>query len=228
MDHIRHTEDWSGDRLICLGEYSSDWPESIHNEELELLMESYTYHFSREPDNIDQLLCAFSHSLRKIHWPYEYHFTRRCRLTKRHRPSRDFKAWFGLSDALENLEPQSKSENDGTHVLRNLSKKVYVCQDALALKSDDGCAPLYYISFGSLVLARIAWSSDDSGMGIADDADLHRGVWAGDRFDIVNLATVEHDDGWTDVSAEARMRLDEMLEDLYGSDWECYVRNNAL
>ncbi|KAF8916457.1 hypothetical protein CPB85DRAFT_1289780 [Mucidula mucida] len=244
MDHIRHAEDWSGDRLICMGDYADDWPEGlISNKRFEELEASYSYYFDDEPRNFYELLSEFSQGLRErqSQWP-TYSFTPRCKLnewnplSREYRESRkkrgislqddgpvndlpkylplykyDFKAWLDLSEtrSLKSAEHRERSEHKGPCILRNLSKKVYVRRDALALKSDDARTSVYYI---------IAWSNDRGmAMQYATDHDLHRGVWAGDRFDIVNIEAIEHDDDWTDVSAAAKKQLEEMWEDSYGN-----------
>ncbi|KAF9027733.1 hypothetical protein BDZ89DRAFT_1066648 [Hymenopellis radicata] len=235
MDYVRHAEDWSGDRLICMGDYAEDWPEGlITDERLEWLKASYIYYYGCEPGNISELLGMFSHVLRRWQWP-TYDFPRRFQLKRnflsRPRQKRlkfcplynyDVSAWFDLTQSL------GSSEHGGTCILRNLSKKVYVRQDALALKSEDG-ASVYYMSFGSLVLARIAWSNDPSmAMAYASDHDMHRGVWAGDRFDIVFADVIDHEDQWTDVSTAARKELDEIWESEFGTGWEDEVRQREL
>lgn len=182
MDHIRHAEDWSGDRLICMGDYADDWPEGlISNERFEELEASYSYYFDDEPRNIYELLSEFSQGLRErqSQWP-TYSFTPRCKLNEWNPLSReyrelrkkrgislqddgpvndlpkylplykyDFKAWLDLSEtrSLKSAEHRERSEHKGTCIL-DLSKKVYVRRDALALKSDDARTSVYYMSFG--------------------------------------------------------------------------------
>ncbi|KAF9026995.1 hypothetical protein BDZ89DRAFT_1067172 [Hymenopellis radicata] len=239
MDHVRHAEDWSGDRLICMGDDTQDRPDGlITNEHFELLITAYFYRHYCAPYGINELLGEFSQSLCKRQWPHTCNFTQRCKLTKRNplsrqRQKRLKKSRVSLDDEPANDLPEflplfKKYVPERHCVLRNLSQKVYVRQDALALKSDAD-ASVYYMSFGSLVLARIAWSTDSGmAMAYATEHDLHRGVWAGDRFDVVNMEAIEHDDGWTDVGAGARKQLNEMWEDRFGSGWENKVRKWEL
>ncbi len=210
MEHVRHTYDWSADPLICMGDYAKDWPKGfITDEWYRSRKSSFISRYGREPDDIYDLLGMLSQGLgdRQQEWP-TYDFQRRCELIdlnplsrERWKRFRKFKSAAvpkvddGLLNDLPEFLPRYKYDfspwlslhttrmvyalEKGGVVLRNLSKKVYIRQDALALKSDDD-ATVYYMSFGSLVLARIAWSSNRSmAMEYATDHDLHRGVWTG-------------------------------------------------
>ncbi|KAF8916448.1 hypothetical protein CPB85DRAFT_1432131 [Mucidula mucida] len=258
-EHVRQTYDWSGDSLICMGRYAKDWPEGLITDEwYESRKASYISHDGREPYRICDLLLMFSQDLcdRQKEWP-KFEFDHRCQLTKWNRLSRERQQRFrkfksaafeeddGPTNDLPEFLPMYKYDfspwlrlyttrrvyalgNGEPVVLRNLSKKVYVRQDALALKSDND-ASVHYMSFGSLVLARIAWSNDSSmAMEYATNHDLHRGVWAGDRFDTASVDDVEHDDQWTDVSAAARKELEEIWESEFGSNWQDFVRKRRL
>ncbi|KAF9027732.1 hypothetical protein BDZ89DRAFT_1066647 [Hymenopellis radicata] len=279
-DYVRHAKDWSGDRLICLGDSADGCPEGLITDEvLENLEDSYLHHFGSEAGSISSLLDVFSQRLRDVQWPSSWEFRWRCALNRRNPlarrakpkrkvPSRwnlaprlsdsgdphvdsseddelgndlpeylplykyDFSAWLDLP------EPLNSHDRDTPCILRNLTKKVYVRDDALALRKDDANedddddeeddAKTYYMSFGSLVVLRIAWSSHLS-LCTADDGDLCRGIWAGDRFDIVNIDAIEHEEGWTDVSTAAREQLCQIWTAVFGvSRWEAEVREMGL
>jgi hypothetical protein len=69
------------------------------------------------------------------------------------------------------------------------------------------------VGFGEIVLSRISFSSDSS-VSMRYAGDIHRGVWAGDRFDIVGSEWLEGLDvdtaaAWVDVS-------DEVLKEVEG------------
>ncbi|KAH7096976.1 hypothetical protein BKA62DRAFT_718027 [Auriculariales sp. MPI-PUGE-AT-0066] len=90
-------------------------------------------------------------------------------------------------------------------VLRNLSKREYIPESTLnnlqKIEKDGINSFLERSNVGDLAFYGIFWSSDNTSI---FHEILHRGRWAGDRFDIVPLARfkVEDDDGetWTDVS----------------------------
>ncbi|KAI7023527.1 hypothetical protein KC362_g12630 [Hortaea werneckii] len=66
--------------------------------------------------------------------------------------------------------------SSSSYVLRNLTKRLFVRDSALAHRSSR-----YRYSLGEALCTRVLWTADPSGtMGLAC-----RGKWAGDRFDIV-------------------------------------------
>ena len=93
----------------------------------------------------------------------------------------------------------------------NQTKKEYVTSmtaSSILPSMNAKCA--FY--FGRLLLCRICWSSDSS-IAMSVKRDLHRGVWAGDRFVIVTTDVFEampSAKGWKDVSVEAAELLKEV------------------
>ncbi|KAF8989233.1 hypothetical protein BDQ17DRAFT_478574 [Cyathus striatus] len=98
------------------------------------------------------------------------------------------------------------------YILRNLSKKAYV----------RGFNPPWCVrgkcTFGQTLFARICWSSDPS-TNMAhypkDVPEITRGLWAGDRFDIVPLQEVDavlEIDGWEDVTEELKGHVERIFE----------------
>ncbi|KAF7312831.1 C2H2-type domain-containing protein [Mycena kentingensis (nom. inval.)] len=96
-------------------------------------------------------------------------------------------------------------------VLRNLTKHEYVIEDELLKLHEtyrDSEIPLAGTNLGDVAFSRICWSSTDS-TAMHYDKGIHRGVWAGDRFDIVGEAWLETLNGtaeepqWRDVSGES-------------------------
>ncbi|KAF9027726.1 hypothetical protein BDZ89DRAFT_1066636, partial [Hymenopellis radicata] len=257
MEHVRDCQDWRGDRLICMGDYAADYPKGLLTDaEFETMKEEYcsSYDYDFEARDISRVLDYHSRSLSTVRWP-SYDFSDRCtlkdwnplarppqmrptvtnpilaahlaKLFKDEEPENDlpqwlprykydFYAWLRLPQASSSYDPRSL--------------KVYVRDSALALTTDGGGSSVYHMSFGSLVLSRIAWSTDPS-MSMADSEshNMHRGIWAGDRFDIVNIDAVQDDDdGWTDVSATARKELSGIWESVFGNHWEDRVRKKRL
>lgn len=54
-------------------------------------------------------------------------------------------------------------------------------------------------------------------MEYCNEHNMHRGVWAEDRFDVVNIREVE--EGWEDVSAEAKKELRDIWKSEFGDNW---------
>lgn len=77
-------------------------------------------------------------------------------------------------------------------MLRNLTTKELVRAEAIALKPEYIRGPhISHLGFGEVVLSRIAWSTSDTvamNYNSQPGVCIHRGVWAGHRFDIVMVA----------------------------------------
>ncbi|KAJ7325769.1 hypothetical protein DFH08DRAFT_711088, partial [Mycena albidolilacea] len=74
------------------------------------------------------------------------------------------------------------------------------------------------VGFGQIVLSRICFSTDST-VAMAYEGDIHRGVWVGDRFDIVGsewLEGLEGAVGWTDVSDEVLAEVEAIWRSEYG------------
>lgn len=105
--------------------------------------------------------------------------------------------------------------SEGVMVLRNLSKKAYVRSDTFSI---DGSDPVW--GFGRALVFRISWSTDSS-CNMAYEG-LTRGVWAGDRFDVVRLSTFQADagnDDWSDVTQEVKDEMIAIAKSDFGEDW---------
>ena len=116
-------------------------------------------------------------------------------------------------------EEVSKNENDAagmpdlpdeTIILRNLSKRVYVRSDTLSVTGKD-----HYCGLGRALLSRICWSTDNSAaMSEEYKGEIHRGVWAGDCFDIIKLRELDSSVcDWEDVTREVRKEMLEIWEE---------------
>ena len=105
-------------------------------------------------------------------------------------------------------------------ILRNLSRREFVrsktLQEFKARYSEEhpGTAvtsELRRVGFSEAVVLRTIWSSDGScSMCYQEEKDnLHRGIWAGNRFDIVSESTFEKEkgEGRKDVSEEVVSEL---------------------
>ena len=119
----------------------------------------------------------------------------------------------GLTGVMHKLIPTRPSESDPTLVLRNLSARQYVRGQAIkefnqtvvpGHNGREGMVPC----LADAIMPRVCWASDGStSLNYEGPLQVHRGVWAGNRFDIVPedlfLAECKNSDQpWTDVSAE--------------------------
>ncbi|KAJ6572448.1 hypothetical protein DFH09DRAFT_982187 [Mycena vulgaris] len=102
------------------------------------------------------------------------------------------------------------------YALRNLSRKVYVTETDL--RALLGPYRARTTGLGELLMSRICWSS--TGAWRVPHPGIHRGVWAGDRFDVVPetwaLELKEHEDGegatWADAAGEVVAEYEAICE----------------
>ncbi|KAK0476333.1 hypothetical protein IW261DRAFT_1490744 [Armillaria novae-zelandiae] len=102
----------------------------------------------------------------------------------------DFTRWFEVirSDGSINMRGM---------VLRNLTKHVYVRRDVVVKELANEPYPG---DIGNILLMNICWSDDSS---CSMCVDLSQGGWAGDRFDVVPLSSVEdNEEEWEDVTED--------------------------
>ncbi|KAJ6514217.1 hypothetical protein C8R47DRAFT_567748 [Mycena vitilis] len=184
----RHS--WVGDRIICVGDYleNEDIPETLLTppERAEFLPPNrtlYDYRFREIEPNFDQRrlmsMCGISN--------------RFCFRTRQ-----DFRDAELVMEIF--LGPEFEEWPALNPVLRNLSRRQYVRESELV----DLTARFPKVGLDEVLLSRICLSSDNS-TSMLYDGPLQHGVWAGDRFDIVDEDWVEElgdDESWTDVSEE--------------------------
>ncbi|KAJ7644684.1 hypothetical protein FB45DRAFT_999645 [Roridomyces roridus] len=107
------------------------------------------------------------------------------------------------------------------NILRNLSRKQYVPKSALwdwRVKTVPTMKEAEGVCNNEIVLSRICLSSDPS-ISMSYEGDLHRGAWAGDRFDFDDeewLDELEEGNGWTDVSDEILKEVEAIWRSEYG------------
>jgi hypothetical protein len=100
-------------------------------------------------------------------------------------------------------------------VLRNLTTKEFVRCSVVAYGS-KGPFTGGGFGIGEVLLARICWSSDPHCL----RDNIHRGIWAGHKFDIVVMDAIEGEVGWEDVSQSAFEEIKGIWKWEYGEDWE--------
>jgi hypothetical protein len=109
-------------------------------------------------------------------------------------------------------------------VLRNLSKREYVREDVLLQIAANAEATQHLASspIGDFVHYGMAWSGDYSCLGCGwyadllrgETTDLHRGRWAGDRFDLATLDDIQNNSNgtkpkWKDVTMWLHQKAEE-------------------
>ena len=117
-----------------------------------------------------------------------------------------------------------------SRVLRNLSKRVFVRSDTL---NEIMIGRPENRGLGSVLVAHICWSTNPNTA--TPYEDLHRGIWAGDRFDIVPLKDFDlHAEetggpGWEDVTASVASTMVDIWEaDFAGrGSWRCRLARNV-
>ena len=112
---------------------------------------------------------------------------------------------------------------DQPWILRNLTTQEYVRSEAIAIKPEYIRGPkIRYLGFGEVVLSRICWSTNEESS-TQNTHEIHRGVWAGHRFEITTLERHEQDSlgkaEWKDVSEEVANEIDMIWTEEYGSNW---------
>ena len=200
---------WAGGRIILLGDYAEDLPNGLlsESERLEWSLEHGKNMEDALPDDEDPLECEEYNST-SLYNIADDDFAKVARK----------QIYYGASLRLNDTETKTldqlcfddstMSENspDRVWILRNLSKHEYVRADTLRSVSPKivSFGPfLEPVGFGDVIMARLQWTSDPSGLFYGGC----QGPWAGDRFDIITLDKLvlepEGENKWKDVSSMA-------------------------
>lgn len=208
---------WAGHRLICVGDYlkNEDIPHGLltseEQEELNQGDDDPDYPEGLELTISDLALTRFQvvEKKRPLDLASSYHLLRSRTGVFDTRINYDVFAdivkWLDDKSDID----KSKPKGDGQLILRNLTKKQYVRDNSTST------------ALGTVLLARICWSSDPSCSMAYDGHELTRGVWAGDRFDITTLDQLEVGTTgvWTDVSKEVDDEMAGIWESEFGQGW---------
>ncbi|TFY70227.1 hypothetical protein EVG20_g2773 [Dentipellis fragilis] len=181
---------WAGDRIICVGDGNEvdDLPPALKTGEFTgvdlyfTLQEHFkdAYNFSRPIEGLGRkslrlkirgdLMNDFYEHLDKP-FPHE------------------------LSSAHIFMGCIPEDVDDDSLVLRNLSKHEFVRYSELPfdlVPREQWYWSQVDVDLTWAALARICWSTDP-GTSMAYDGDMHRGVWAGDRLDIVSVEELQEE-----------------------------------
>jgi hypothetical protein len=120
-------------------------------------------------------------------------------------------------DFLLNFDHRWFYINSPDWVLRNLTTKEFVRRSVVAHGS-NGPFTCGGVGLGEVLLSRICWSSDPSAAMSCEG--IHRGIWAGHKFDITLMEAFEGEVGWKDVSESMHDEITGIWQREYGDDWE--------
>lgn len=128
---------------------------------------------------------------------------------------------FSQYVSADNVKGEPKPEP--IMILRNLTKRQYIRSDMFAVTGNDSVW-----GFGRAILSRICWSTDSS-TSMRYEGKIHRGVWAGDRFDIIRMCEFTNEfgktrkelvsAGWEDVTSDVREELRLIWKSQYFEYW---------
>ncbi|KAI9474895.1 hypothetical protein BX667DRAFT_340408 [Coemansia mojavensis] len=181
---------WAGKRIICVGKYGKDYPENVLTEKEKAIMsEKSLYNYA------DNFSCAYV---------YDESYYYKC--------PRVYKYCYGssvlmfiLKRFMAILSPVSRDE--AKLVLLNMTTNEYVRKSRIL--------PEYGFGFGHIILLHACWSSNLS-TGIYCEEEIHRGPWAGHRFEITSIDLVNQDA--TDVSDIIVPRIKSIMDQDRGTE----------
>lgn len=234
-DHSVH----AGNSLICLGDYAKDLPDAISSQThldryVQLIEEGFSpfndnwaEYDDFEPED-EQEIPTIAEQLYRRAWfvcrPWRPH-TKAERQLWVHVPVEHLRRLYPDAEHLrwpdaEHLRWLYPDLLDGNvWVARNLTKNLYLRSDTLSVLGGDT-----NLGFGRAILSRICWSTDGT-TSMPWDGDIHRGVWAGDCFDIVPLSSHEKEvellkTEWTDCTDEVREEMIAIWQSGFGDEEE--------
>ncbi|KAJ7670589.1 hypothetical protein DFH06DRAFT_1083347 [Mycena polygramma] len=211
---------WVGDRIICVGDYlrNDDIPEKIltPSERTEFshyvgVLDGY-FEGADEEESADSERSLYGYPFRQTEPSFDQHrMLSQCGIYDRFDWERiQFPNELDIIIGLFRKHKFAPERPRVFRILRNLTRLQYVRELVLLELSNE----YPKVGFGEVVLSRICLSSDPS-ISMAYEGALHRGVWAGDRFDIVPAEWLEElgeDPSWTDVSAEVVEEMERICE----------------
>ncbi|KAF9012037.1 hypothetical protein BDQ17DRAFT_1420431 [Cyathus striatus] len=182
------TDSWAGDRVICLGSYlyANDLPNDIFTNEELTELNAKGDSLAFEDAVEDE-----TYEISPVH----------------------------LQRILDSMDtevkvPEEENFDYSNYILRNLSKKEYIRGDNPPWPITDW----YRNSFGQTLFSRICWSNDPFANILHPKGvpNITRGMWAGDRFDVILRETVKDElenDGWNDVTSEVKGQVEKIYKE---------------
>lgn len=235
---------WRGDRIICLGDRAEDYdlPEGLMTQEcLDFLRDAPNLpepddDWLSDPGFIPVNFVGWASDSRSGFQEFDKNFLDKqkyallenaafLQLREYHPRDKSYGLYSKIVDKLTSIERVFRVPD----IIWNLTKKAYVLREAV-LKAFDGtelegeeledshvCAVM-----GNILQLQICWSTfDGTNLPIAG---LHRGKWAGDRFEftdesVLRLRLEEEEGVWKDASKEVIGKFLEVYKVEYGEKW---------
>lgn len=199
---------WAGENIVCPGEYlePGDFPPGLFSAEEEEQLRQTKIVPRPDPDGYDTdddqeprliTLCDLTDGEPERHVSiqgrsFEIYFN--C-------VDRDSREYLKFTTVFRDftLDEPDFYPNDETWILRNLTTHEYVRPNALVQRRRGDYRPYFeYPGFGEVMISRISWSSSS-----INKTSIHRGPWAGHRFDITTWSRHEEEaltEQWSDIS----------------------------
>ncbi|KAI0338553.1 hypothetical protein BDW22DRAFT_1362588 [Trametopsis cervina] len=229
--------DCAGDRIAFLGDYTEDFPASV-----EALAKGQLAEFQASKNSQNN-----SSDSDEEEDAYQYRFYEVVEEIYRKviHDAREYEMMnHDVFDKLRVAEQgvyfelmEASYKSSQPWVLCNISKGVYVRADAISELAGENSnnTPFGYndhLQLDQALLSQISWSSDSSlSMCYGDEElqaykpehanfKLHRGPWAGDRFEVTTMDRMRKNIEWKDVSAEIVALLEMIYEAEFGDNWK--------
>lgn len=185
---------WSGDRIICIGS--------------DLTPDDLPPHLALSAAERAELACVITTALPDRLTSRDYGLPKTLynlatRTYTRHALSpRAFCPSMAHHPDARAASAERAAHAAAPFVLRNRSRRTYVLGSTLAERGELRGVPL---SFAHVVLARACWSKRAPDGVCRLSGAMHRGVWAGDAFDVIREEEWGREQrlGWADVSWDA-------------------------
>ena len=219
---------WDGDRIMCAGDYQKegDIPESVE--------------LSEEYDHFLEVECGDKGVCPNIFGWAELHFQRPasswwasprgCR--EEENLTYGIPSWRTEHDLAYDITHNACFVIDEPSVVWNLSKNVYfhgddIPDDFIESNFPDSTDLDHWEVMGQALLYQICWSSDSTGC-LDKESKMHRGRWAGDRFEVTDKEVMEQrlkeEEGkWKDVSKGVIGLSMDILKSMYRPDYSQYM-----
>ncbi|KIM96930.1 hypothetical protein OIDMADRAFT_169714 [Oidiodendron maius Zn] len=212
---------WAGTNVIVVGDYADDLPDGLLTDAISKEMEEGIKDGSEmRPATLYDLSSIRYQTCVPIDQIFDERLPNLLDLGKKNTKD-DGRGPRDIEDIVS-LRLTDFLQDEQLWVLRNLSTYEYVRAEAIALKPEYIHGPfLDYIGFGEVIMSRASWSSDPS-CAMGYDRDITRGVWAGDRFDIVPLRCLADGNDkqkWIDISDKVVRKIADIWDSEFGSNW---------
>lgn len=222
--------EWSGQNIICVGEFSKsgDHPLGLFTPEEDSKISQFKDGNGGSLNLFDLAVGKYRRTSR-----YDADLLRKISQNLRLSVSKCFDSmrYFDVYQTIGTLQPKLSDfyPVDESWILRNLTSKEFVRSETIALRPEYIQGPhIKVIGFGEVILSRTCWSTDPS-VDIRCKGAIHRGAWAGHRFDITTLSRhmqevqEAKDEQWKDCSEEVVKEVVDIWKAKYGSRWREYV-----